>query len=243
MPYNNYNQSGVPQGGFPQSEKKKKEPAVNKCEFTGIVRPRGNYQEVKINQLPNGAASAKFTLDCREFLGQNDENGIPKMRSTFVPVTMWTNKNITVQQLQGIVPGMRMHIVGRWSNQHYKDRNGQERNFTEVEAYVLEVLDQPQPQYPQYPAQGMYGHPQVQQPQSPYGYPPAGAQRPSNPVPQYNANGRITPTAQPQEQPAQTRPQDGGGSGVPPYYVPAGGKQPQSNNDPGDLPEDINIRG
>lgn len=223
-----YNYQGAPQYG--QKADKKKESPVNKCEFTGYTRTRGNYPEIKVNELPSGSASVKFSLECREYTGNSDENGNPKVRTTYVPVSVWTNKSIPVAMLKSIVPGMKVHVVGRLSNQHYKDKNGQDKNFTECEAYVLEILESPQMMAaPQMPYNQPYGYgqqpmpqqgyaPQQQMPMPPqYGAPVQQPYYPQQPypqqVPQYPAYAPQPQAPQPQAQPqngyGQQAPQQG----------------------------------
>lgn len=261
---NSYYPQGVyPQGGGPKAVMAKKESPVNKCEFTGYAKPRGNYPEIRVNELPNGGASIKFSLECREYTGSSDENGNPKCRTTYVPVSVWANKIISVAMLKSVVPGMKIHVVGRWSNQHYKDKNGQDRNFAECEAYVLDIQETPQMVSPQMPPYGQpYGY--SQQP-APQGYAP---QQPAAPQPQYDARQQ---PYYPQPQYSQTAPrqaypdyaQQGGyvrqqgqsqaapqqPSQTPGYYQPAqrpsGAPSPQPAGGAAadnDLPEgDINI--
>ena len=121
----------------------KKEPPVNKCEFTGEVKTRGNYPAIKITRLTNGNAVARFTLDCKEYTGKADSNGNPEFKTTYIPVCAWTNSKISVNTLEQITPGMRLHIVGKWSNQRYKDKTGVDRNYTECQAYIIDVLSMP----------------------------------------------------------------------------------------------------
>lgn len=163
----------------------KKEPPVNKCEFTGEVKTRGNYPAIKITRLTNGNAVARFTLDCKEYTGKADSNGNPEFKTTYIPVCAWTNSKISVSTLEQITPGMRMHIVGKWSNQRYKDKTGVDRNYTECQAYIIDVLSmpsvpanynqggyyqqQPQQQYQQQYQQQPQYQPQQQYPQG--GYP------------------------------------------------------------------------
>lgn len=220
---NDYNyQGGNPQGGRRSA---RKEPAINKCEFTGLVKPRGNYPELRLIQTKTGGASLKLSLECREPTGTVGEDGYPKMRTTFVPVSVWTNKNINAAMLQGVVTGMKVHVVGRWSNQHYKDSNGQDRNFTECEAYVFEILEQPQamPQYGAQPSGGyqmpqppQYGQPQ---PMPQYGYP----QYPGYQMPQPPQYSQQQAMPQPPQYGQAAHQQQGP---VPPYYQPPGQAAP-----------------
>lgn len=206
MANNYFPQGGYPEDGGQKAVKTKKENPVNKCEFTGYAKTRGNYPEIRVNELPNGGASVKFTLECREFTGSSDENGNPKCRTTYVPVSVWANKIISVAMLRSVVPGMKIHVIGRWSNQHFKDRNGQDRNFTECEAYVLDILETPQMASPQMPPYGQ-----------PYGYglqtPPQGYTPQQPAAPQYPPQYSVQPQPyypQPQyRQPAQPLPDPG----------------------------------
>ena len=188
----------TPQGTPARSKFTKKETPVNKLEFTGIIRPRGlDKQEVTITETSTGKASAKFQLECIEYMGINDEAGNPKMSRTYVPVSVWSNKTINVAMLRSLVPGMKVHVVGRWTNQHFKGRNGEDVRMTECTAYVVEILEQVQPQYPGYqPAAAPYGQP-VAQPQYPT------YQQPAAPMPQYpNYQQPAAPAPTPYEQPS-----------------------------------------
>jgi len=211
------------QGGYPasgQKAAKKKEIPVNKVECVGIVKPRGNFSDIKVKDLPNGGAIVKFSLECKEMSGAADANGNPKVTTTYIPVSVFSNKVITVPMLQSVVEGMKVHVVGRWANQHYKDHQGVDKNFTECVAYFMEILEQPQaavPQMPAYPTAQPYPYPQQPMPQGgqPYPYPaypqaPMPPQYGQQPVPGYPAYAQPAPAA---PAPAQGQP-------LPPYYVP-----------------------
>ena len=228
---NNYNKGGYPQSGRSAA---KKETPVNKVELTGIAKPRGNYDSITVNQLDNGSATVKFTIECSEFVGA-DEQGNPKVSTTFVPVSVWANKIISVAMLRSVVAGMKVHVVGRWKNRHYKDRNGQDKNFTECEAYVLEILQQPlqtaPQQYPQPQPQYYQQYPQYQQPQYPQ-QPPQYPQYPQaqpqyqQQVPQYPQQPQQPQYPQQPQRPQQAPQQQAPAAGAqqqqpaPPYYQP-----------------------
>ncbi len=239
---NNQNYSSRAQG------QGRKETPVNKVELTGTVRPRGNYQEIRVNQLPSGGASVRFALECREYTGQSDENGNPKVRTTFVPVSVWSNKIISAAKLATIQAGMKVHVIGRWSNQHYKDKTTNlDKYFTECEAYVLDIQDMPQAYQPQMPPQGpaqygpqpapqyapqyapQQGYQGAYQPQyGPQQAPPAYGQQPVPGFGQQQMPPQYSRPGQGQQQPAapQYAPQQGQAQ-VPPYYQRPGQGQQQ----------------
>lgn len=179
---NNYqnDNAGFRNGGKPKAE------VINKCEFTGIARPKGNNQAITPKLCNNGSTVVRFTVECRETAGA-DEHGYPKVNITYVPVEVWNNRNITPAMLSSITAGMKVHVVGQWSNQSYTDNSGQKKNYTVCRCYVLEILAQPQMQGDMYqqnyypsqqsmPAQGQYPMPQPAQ-----GTPAAAPQKPATP--------------------------------------------------------------
>lgn len=238
MNNSNYYQGAYPQSG--QRAERKKETPVNKVEFTGIVKPRGNFPDIQVKQMPSGGAVVKFSLECKEVTGAADANGNPKVITTYVPVSVFSNKIISVAMLQSIAEGMKVHVVGRWRNQHYKDRSGVDKNFTECEAFVLDIQQQPQaapapyaPQYgygqgqPAYPAYGQQYPQPAPQPQYPPQAPPQYA--PQQPLyPAYQPQGAPVPQVPPQMPPQYNPPAQQGQQAPPPYWQPPQGQQPQA---------------
>lgn len=237
---NNYQQGG---GRAP------KKPVTNKWEGEGIVRSRtGNDQdEIKFYPFKNGGGAIHIAVAVSKESTEPDDQGRPKIVTTYVPVSVMTNRNINDAQLRAVRPGMKVHVVGELQAESYVSKQTNQRvTRLAVNAFVFEVLEmpqqayqgayQPQPQYgaqPQYPAQPQYGGGQPMYPGQPQygsqpmypgqpqyqGQPPYGAQ------PQYQ--GQPPYTGQPGMQPPQ-------GGGVPPYYQPPQGAtgQPQYQGQP-----------
>lgn len=181
MSYYN-NQGGyAPHGG--QASKTKKE-KINQWEGIGVIGSKVPNGDIKFYPFPNGGGVIHFNLACTEFTGMSDENGNPKTKTSYIPVSVFANKNITAQQLQAVTIGMKVRVVGKLANQSYEDKKtGQKRSSMAVEAYVFEILESPmqmqygqpaygqqpmapQQYYPQQPYQQMPSQQQYQQPMS-----------------------------------------------------------------------------
>ena len=232
-------QGGIPQGGYApnaqeQRPARQKKDKINNVELTGLVEPRGRNQEIKVFTFPNGGAAVHINLKIQEATGKSDENGFPRMRTTYIPVSIRTNKIIPLEQLRSIAIGMKVHVVGRLNNTSYEDKRGEKRTSLEVDVYVLEILEMPMQQAAPYAAQPY-------QPQPAGGMPPYGGQ----PYQQAPA-GQPYPPQYAQPQPGQGMPYGGqpypqaaaGQQAAPPAYQPQGGRQ---YNDPNDLPPAGNI--
>ncbi len=183
------------QGGYGNASNKKQE-KVNQWVGVGIIRPRSANKSDPINFVPfrNGGGVINADLAITQPAGL-DENGMPKMKNVSIPISIKTNKNITAQQLQSIVNGMKVRVVGPMEPETYTNKKtGQLVSSLVCNAYVFEVIDSnvnsasPQGYYPpqgqQMPPQGGYYPPQGQQ-MSPQGnfppqgyYPPQGQQMP-----------------------------------------------------------------
>ena len=200
--YNNQQNNPQPQ---PSGQGQKKQ-IINQWQGIGVVKPRGNSQQITFYPFQNGGGAIHFNICCTEYAGFNDEYGNPKFRQDTIPVTVRTNTTISVQLLQSIVPEMKVRVVGSWRNKTVNSKKtGQPMTINEVEAFVVEILEAPtmmqqyqapQPQYPQPQYHPQYPQPQYQQPQP-------------QPQPQYP----------PQYQP-QYPPQPQGGQRAPQYADP-----------------------
>ena len=200
---------------------------INQWQGIGVVKPRGNTQQITFYPFENGGGAIHFNLCCTEYAGFTDEYGNPKYRQDTIPVTVRTNKTISVQLLQSIYPEMKVRVVGSWRNKTVTSKKtGQPITINEVEAFVVEVLEAPtmmpqyqppQPQYaeppysprpqgaqiaPQYmkqqPVQSQYQQPQQQ-------YSPQ--YQPQNPVPPQGGQ-RAPQYANPNRRPSQIGPND-----------------------------------
>ena len=218
-----------------------KKPKINEWQGEGVVRPRsGNdTDEIRVFEFQNGGAAINISLMCQEYAGA-DQNGQPKMSTTYVPVKVMANKNITLEQLRSVRSGMKVRIVGRLKSESYTSkRTGQQVTTLVVNAFVFEILEMPQqayapqqpqyqqfPQQPQYPGYGQQMPPQYGGQQAPYGQLPQQPQYPGygQPAPpQYGGQRPPQYGQQPQynNPPAQAQPQQPQG-GVPPYYQAPG---------------------
>lgn len=227
-----------------------KKQIINKWEGEGIVRPRSgnNDEQIKFYPFKNGGGAIHITVECSEMTGTADENGQPKVMTSYIPVNVMTNRLITQQQLMGICAGMKVHVVGKLQPESYTSRQtNQKVTRLVVNAFVFEVLQMPQqnapagytgPYPPQggYPMQGNYpGQPQPGYgPQPGYapqgGYPPQGGyqgQPPQGygPQPGYAPQGGYLPQGGYQGQPGAPQggspaPHPAGAQGAPPYYMP-----------------------
>ena len=231
-------------GNYPQSSGSKgygrqQKEVLNKAEYTGIVRPlsKNENDPIKFYPFKTGGGIIHFVLKVTEpYLDANlqpkyNEQGLPMVITTPINVDVRTNKNITPEMLASIVPGMKVHVVGRTRHTAYKDQKTGEDKFKEIcDAYVFNILAGPMEQtmggMPQYQAPM-----QPQQPQ-PYGYAPQYPQGPQygqQMPPQYNP--QFAPQQMPPQQAQSQRAQQQ--APVPPYYQPAPPPGPE------DMPADI----
>lgn len=236
-----YNQNGPanPQGG----NRPKKE-IINQFQGTGILRSRKENEPLKFIPWKTGGVLNAY-LKTSENIGV-DEYGNPKVKNTSVPVKIITNKNITSQQLQSLVAGTKVHVVGRLELESWDDKQtNARRSQLVVNVYVLDILEvpmqnyQPGPQQTYYPGQPM---PQQYPPQGQPQYvpnPPQGGQQPyypGQPMPQPQYQGQPQYSGQqpvPQQYPPQGQPQyvpnQPQGGQQPPWYQP--GVQEQGIDD------------
>lgn len=206
---NNYNGQGA---GSAQPSGKQKKEKVNYVELVGYLTARSSNENDQIMFYPfkNGGGAVHCSLKVLQPTGQADEYGNPKMRTTYVPVDIAVNKMIPASTLQGLIPGMKVKVVGELKLQTYQKKNTNEKvSSLAVSAYVFEILQAPMttmsPGYPPQPAYPPQAPGYAPQPQSP-AYPP-----------------------QPQTQPAP--PAMGGMPGYPPQaqgYAPQPQPQPQA---------------
>lgn len=217
-----------------------RKPIINKWEGEGIVRPRsGNAEdEIKFFPFQKGGGAIHITVACSELSSGADENGQPRTVTCYVPVSVMTNKLITEQQLKGVRPGMKVHVVGRLQPESYTSKKtGNKVTTMVVSAFVFEILEMPQQgyqsQYPQqgvypqqggiYPPQGQYYPQQGMYPPPQGGYPPQGGMYPpQGGYPQQQ--GMYPPQQQVPyqgQQPGYVQ-QAGGNPPTPPYYQPPG---------------------
>ena len=205
---NNQNQGYAPNGYAQSGQARQKKTKINQWEGEGILRPKSSNEQDPIKYYPskNGNGGAIYaTLRCTEMTGQMDENGRPKTTTSFVPITVWTNKNITPQILQSLVSGMKVHVIGKLKNESYENKTTHQKvSSLVVDVFVLEILEMPMqaPAYGQ--AQPQYG---AQMPPMQQGYP---QQQP----PMYGPQGGYAPQGYQQPAPAPQQ--------QPPYYQPAG---------------------
>lgn len=174
-----------------------KKPKINEWTGEGIVRPRSGNDgdEIKFFPFQRGGGAIHITVACSEQTMRNDENGQPKVRTSYIPVNVMTNSKITEQMLRSIRAGMRVRVVGNLQPESYtSQKTGQRVTTLAVNAFVFEVLqgtDSPYPQaQPAYPAQpqgpaygqgapqGGYPAPQGGYPSPQGGYPGQGGPYP-----------------------------------------------------------------
>lgn len=208
-------------------------PKINSVELLGTVQPRGRDQEIKFFQFNNGGGAIHISVLVTEDRGA-DEQGQPKQVNTYIPVSVYANKLISAEQLKSIRPGTKVRVVGRLASKTYDNkRTGQKSTSIEVDAFVFEVLEQPQQaasygyaQAPQYPGAPQGGFMPQQAPQYP-GAPQGGYM--SQQAPQYPGaqqypgapQGGYMPQQAPQYPGAQQYPGAPQGGFMPqPQYAP-----------------------
>ncbi len=200
MPYNQNGGQPSQRGGS-----RARTPKINEWQGEGIVKTRfaSEGEQIRFYPFRNGGGAIHITVVVTE--QYTDLGGAQRSRTTYVPVNVTTNANITQQQLQSVQPGMRVRVIGRLGIETYTSRRTNEKESTMVvNAFGFEILDMGQ----RIAAQGGYGQyaggaqPQMQaQPQYGGGIP--------QPAPQQGY--------QPTQQPAPAYPAQQGG------YNPQGG--------------------
>ena len=213
-----------------------KKTIINKWEGEGIVKPRTGNDNDPIQFFPfqNGGGAIHITIECTEMSGTADQNGQPRVTTSYVPVNVMTNRLITQQQLMGIRSGMKVHVVGKLQHESYtsKKTNQKVTRLVVNACYAFEILEMPQQaapagyeQHAGYGPQGGYA-PQGGYPQGGYGPQPGYAGVPQGGYPQggygpqpgyagqHQQGGTAYPTA-----PANGQ-QGAAPGGVPPYYIP-----------------------
>lgn len=244
---NNYPQPGMGQQYQAQPQNGT---AINRVEIEGYVKPRSaNPQDpIRFFSFPNGGGAIHVTVEVHEPAG-TDQSGQQRFSTQYIPVNIVSSRRINQQLIQSIVPGTKVHIVGKLRYKSYTSKKtGQNTGALEVNADECSILAAPQQPMQggyQQPMQGGYQQPMggYQQPmqQPAYGGQPqqGGYQQPmpgAYPQPAYG--GQPQQPVQPRTQyvPGQNgTPQPAQGSPVPPYYQPPQG--PQADNDdmpPGD---------
>jgi len=165
---------------------------MNNVEIEGFV----SYLEVK--PMQNGAIY-KFKTSLQS--GKNQDG---TYRKEYFPVQVGGQNSQQIGPM--LVDGQKVKLRGRLRNRTY-DSGGEKKTFSYVEAFEIEVTQQPQQQQFQPQVQGQYQpqngrqyQPQQYQPQAPQGFKPQGG----------------PPPQQQQYQPQQQRPQ----GGPPPFPQP-----------------------
>ena len=123
---NNYNGQGA---GSAQPSGKQKKEKVNYVELVGYLTARSSNENDQIVFYPfkNGGGAVHCSLKVLQPTGQADEYGNPKMRTTYVPVDIAVNKMIPASTLQGLIPGMKVKVVGELRLQTYQKKNTNEK--------------------------------------------------------------------------------------------------------------------
>lgn len=242
-----YQQQPYQQGQAQRGARKEK---INEWCGVGIVRPKSANENDVIKFYPykdKDGGIVNFNLKITEFTGTSDEYGNPRQRQTSVPVSVRTNKNITSQQLQSVVSGMKVRIVGRLELQSYKStKTGMDVTALVVVAHVFEILEMPMQAAQQYQRPAAPGYAQggapYQQP-APQGYQQGGY----SPYPPQQGgymqgqNPPYPPAMPAQQQGQMYQPQGQMPSQNPPYYQPPQGQQQQQGQAPviADMPSDL----
>lgn len=217
------------------------------AEFTGTVRPLTMKEgdPIRFFQFKNGGGAIHFLVEVAKTLPA-DASGQERVKTERYKVDAYTNKDLTPEFLQSLVPGTKVNIACEPTYNFQKDQNGQpakpELVFRAFAIRVREYAQQPAQQAPQqYPAyQPGYAAPAQPGYQQPYQQQYAPAQYPNQPYGQpggqYVPQGGFAQPQQPQRPQApyqnQGYPQQPAGQPVPPYFKPA--PQPQV---PGDMPD------
>lgn len=230
MSYYNNNNQGYAQGGYSQGyqgggqsryRQGQKEEVINKWQGIGIIRAKSADPNAPIQCYSKDGAKGVIhaKLIVQKDSGRRDNAGNPVISKDEFSLDIWTNKNVSIQMLQNIIPGTKVRVVGELHKKHYQDRNGVWQTDVVIEAYVLEILATPQQNYNQgYAApQGGYNG-QNQYPQGGY---PQGQGQYRQPQGGYNGQGQYPQGGN--YQPSQQQYRQPQGQAQPPQQV----QQPQ----------------
>lgn len=119
-----------------------KKEKINEWSGTGIIVPRSGKLEDEIKFYPfekTGGGVIHIVLKCEEAFGA-DNSGQPRISTTYVPVSVRANKNITIEQLKSVRSGMRVRVVGPLKAETYTKQSGEKVTTLVVNAFVFEVL-------------------------------------------------------------------------------------------------------
>lgn len=181
---------------------------INYAEVEGFIEPNSR------NANPNApipfyskdggqSGISSFNLRVSEPMNVMDEQGRPKVRTTYISITVRTNQKLPPQFVANLFPGMYVHCYGHLRNNSFEDRQGQKRTKMVIDAYFVETK---QPPMQQFVPQGQpYQAPVPTQPLQSYGN---GYAQPQ-PTPPINADARRQPEPQERQRPAQPTSQAG----------------------------------
>lgn len=105
---------------------------LNRVELRGHVG-----QEPRINQVGD-LKVARFSIATNETL--KDRNGVLREETTWHSVTAWSGKN--TEDIEKLRKGCLVHVFGRIRTAKYKPVEGEERQFMEILATRLKVVDE-----------------------------------------------------------------------------------------------------
>ena len=100
------------------------------------IEIRGNVGNVRIQNV-GGKNVAKLTVATS--MAYKAQDGCPVIETTWHNVTAYEGKDI--RDLNKLERGSRVYVTGRMRNQRYTDAAGESRNFCEVLANTLSILD------------------------------------------------------------------------------------------------------
>lgn len=226
--------------------KRPAKPIINKWEGEGFVKSRtaNDNDEIQFFPFRNGGGAIHISVACSEMNGA-DENGQPRVTTSYIPVNVMTNRLITEQQLKGVRQGMKVHVVGKLQPESYTSKKtGNRVTSMVVNAYVFEILEMPQqimgPGYaqPDYapqpgfmPQQGYIQPGQYPAPQGGYQQPPMGGA----PAPGFPSQPAYAQQQRPYQQPAQPAYQRQAPASMP-AYQPQGAQAPAGAPPHGNIP-------
>lgn len=185
-------------GGSQQGGGRRPEPE-NEFKGVGLAQSRGKDKPIVYYPFANGGGAIHINLQISKDTGKFNEQGQPMVTRTFIPVNIFVNKVIPEQMIKSIQVGTKIRIVGELRSVPKKDRNDNQYTSLEVNAFVLQILEQPNngaqpygpgPAFAPQPS----GYPQ---PGPGYGQPAGWNQQPAAPAPGYPAQGAPAPYGQP----------------------------------------------
>lgn len=109
--------------------------SLNRCEFIGNLT-----KDVETKFLPNGNAVSQFTMACND--GYRDKNTGEQVDQVEYPTIVAFGKLAEIMS-EYLKKGSKVYVAGKFKNEKWQDKNGQDKYFTKFVAQDMLMLDPP----------------------------------------------------------------------------------------------------